>query len=46
MKNVLIIMWIVIGIITLASLYITNSTDCFTLLGLSFAITLLDVLIN
>lgn len=46
MKSVLIVMWIVMGIIIMRTLHITNSTDCLTLLGLPFLVTLFDVFIN
>lgn len=46
MKNILIIMWIVTGIIALAVLYVTNSTDCLVVLGFQFFTTIFYMLFN
>ena len=45
-KNVLIVMWIVTGIIILATLYIIKSTDCLPLICIPFFATLFNILFS
>lgn len=42
----LIVIWIVMGIVTILSLYITNDEDYVALLGLPFLATLFDMFLN
>lgn len=42
MKSVLIVMWIVIGIITMGTFYLTRDEECFVLLAIPFLLTMLN----
>ena len=41
MKSVLIIVWIVIGIITMGTFYLTRDEGCFSLLSIPFLLTIM-----